>query len=317
MKYQQAISNDIINIHTLVQETIHTVYPKYYPEEIVDFFSELHTLDKIKQDVDNHAVMIFYDKEKLVGTGSYHKNHITRVFVSPQCQNKGYGTYIMKQLEAQIFKQYNEVYLDASLPAVLFYERRGYGTVRHETCGCRNGVVLVYGVMRKRIHNFSFRSIFPEEAAQAAAIEQICFPPNEACSEKMMKERIAVAPDLFLVAIDQETGKIAGFLNGLSTKECIFRDEFFTDATLYDPEGENIMLLGLDVLPEYRGQGLAKEIVFQYCRREREKGRKQLLLTCLESKVKMYEKMGFHNHGIANSSWGGEQWYEMGYTLNY
>lgn len=133
----------------------------------------------------------------------------------------------------------------------------------------------------------------------------------------MMKERIATAPDLFLVAIDRETGKIAGFLNGLSTKEYRFRDEFFTDAALHDPNGENIMILGLDVLPEYRRQGLAREIVFQYLRREGEKGRKQLLLTCLKSKVKMYEKMGFVNHGIANSSWGGEEWYEMSCVLNY
>lgn len=165
-------------------------------------------------------------------------------------------------------------------------------------------------------HRFEFRNILPEEFNQAAAIEKICFPPNEACSEKMMKERIMVAPDLFFVAIDRETGKIAGFLNGLSTKEHVFRDAFFTDATLYNPEGENIMLLGLDVLPEYRGQGLAKEIMSRYCQREKERGRKQLLLTCLESKVKMYEKMGFQSHGIADSSWGGEQWYEMACTLD-
>ena len=36
---------------------------------------------------------------------------------------------------------------------------------------------------------FEFRNIKLEEAEQAAAIEQICFPPNEACSEQHMKER--------------------------------------------------------------------------------------------------------------------------------
>lgn len=158
---------------------------------------------------------------------------------------------------------------------------------------------------------FEFRSILQEEADQAVAIEQICFPPNEACSEPMMKERIATAPELFLVAVDRETGKVAGFLNGLSTNEETFRDEFFTEAKLYDPSGKNVMLLGLDVLPEYRGQGLAREIVSRYLQREGEKGRKQLILTCLESKVRMYEKMGFINCGIAGSSWGGEEWYEM------
>ena len=55
---------------------------------------------------------------------------------------------------------------------------------------------------------FEFRNIRPEEADQAAQIEQICFPPNEACSEKMMKERVLTAPEFFLVAVDKETGKI-------------------------------------------------------------------------------------------------------------
>lgn len=174
-----------------------------------------------------------------------------------------------------------------------------------------------YGLSDKALNErFEFRNILLEEAEQAAAIEKICFPPNEACSETAMKERAVMVPDLFLVAIDRETGKIAGFLNGISTNEYSFRDEFFTDIKLHDPAGSNVMLLGLDVLPEYRGQGLAKEIMFQYLRREWERDRKTVILTCLKSKVKMYEKMGFRNNGIAKSSWGGEQWYEMSYVLN-
>ncbi|MDL2301971.1 GNAT family N-acetyltransferase [Lachnospiraceae bacterium OttesenSCG-928-D06] len=158
--------------------------------------------------------------------------------------------------------------------------------------------------------------MLPEEAEEAAAIEQICFPPNEACTEQMMKDRIEAAPELFLVAVDKASGKIAGFLNGLSTEEYSFRDEFFTNAGLHNPKGRNIMLLGLDVLPEYRKRGLAKEIMFQYLRKEYDNNRKCIVLTCLKSRVKMYEKMGFRNHGIAESTWGDEQWYEMSYVLN-
>jgi GNAT superfamily N-acetyltransferase len=148
------------------------------------------------------------------------------------------------------------------------------------------------------LEKYEFRSIRPEEADEAAAIEQICFPPNE-------------APELFLVAVDRSTGRLAGFLNGLATDEYTFRDEFFTDANLYNPDGKNIMLLGLDVLPEYRRQGIAKELVYSYARRGRENGKQMLILTCLRPKAKMYEKMGFVDKGIANSTWGGEEWHEM------
>ena len=163
---------------------------------------------------------------------------------------------------------------------------------------------------------FGFRNIRPEEAGQAAEIERICFPSNEACTETMMRERAASVPDLFLVAVDHKTRKLAGFLNGLATGEASFRDEFFTDADLYDPEGKRVMLLGLDVLPEYRGQGLAREIMRRYLEREQAKGRTAAVLTCLEGKIGMYERMGYENLGISASVWGGEQWYEMSHPLN-
>ena len=158
---------------------------------------------------------------------------------------------------------------------------------------------------------YEFRNIKQDEAEEAAEIERICFPPNEACSKKHMKERVAGIADLFLVAIDKENGKMAGFLNGLATDEVVLKDEFFTDAGLHNPEGKNIMLLGLDVLPKYRGQGLARELVRRYIEREWAKGRKEIILTCLESKVAMYEKFGFKDKGIAQSTWGGEEWHEM------
>ncbi len=162
---------------------------------------------------------------------------------------------------------------------------------------------------------FEFRNIYESEASQAVEIEKICFPPNEACSEKSMKDRIKIAPDLFLVAFDRKAGKMAGFFNGVATNEEKFRDEFFTDAGLHVPNGKNIMLLGLDVLPEYRGHGLARALVSEYAIRERENGRSKLILTCLDEKVEMYKKMGFTDEGIANSTWGGEKWHEMSMSL--
>ena len=85
---------------------------------------------------------------------------------------------------------------------------------------------------------FEFRYIRPEEAEEAAAIEAVCFPPNEACSKQHMIERVRAVPDFFLVAIALKTGRMAGFLNGIATNESVFRDEFFTDSTLHNPEGE-------------------------------------------------------------------------------
>lgn len=104
-------------------------------------------------------------------------------------------------------------------------------------------------------------------------------------------------------------------MNGIATDEEKFRDEFFTDASLNNPKGKKVMILGLDVLPEYRGQGLAREIVRCYLQREEEKGRKEIVLTCLDEKVEMYKRFGFVDLGMSDSVWGGEEWHEMTYYL--
>lgn len=162
---------------------------------------------------------------------------------------------------------------------------------------------------------YEFRAILKSEAKQTVEIEQICFPPNEACSEKHMKERVIIAPEMFLVAIDKNTGKIAAFINGLSTNEEKFRDEFFTDANLYNPNGKNIMILGVDVLPEHRMIGLATELMRRYVLKAKNENREALFLTCLADKVGMYKKMGYEDKGISGSTWGGEEWHDMVFTL--
>ena len=162
---------------------------------------------------------------------------------------------------------------------------------------------------------FEFRTVKFEEAVQAAEVESICFPPNEACSKENMIARIKAAGDFFLVAINKETGRIAGFLNGIATNEYAFRDDFFTDPANHDPNGDNVMIAGLVVLPEFRGTGLARALVEHYRDREKSRGRKRLVLTCLEEKVSMYQHFGFRDLGESASVWGGEKWHEMDLVL--
>lgn len=40
------------------------------------------------------------------------------------------------------------------------------------------------------------------------------------------------------MAVDKQTGRLAGFLNGLATNEQKFRDEFFLDVSLFEPDGK-------------------------------------------------------------------------------
>ena len=162
---------------------------------------------------------------------------------------------------------------------------------------------------------YVFRSILPEEAEQAVAIETACFPPHEACQPEIMRQRVAVAPDRFLVAEDRVSGRIAGFVDGLATNDEHLRDAIYTEPGLHDPKGRNVMILGVNVLPDHRRQGLAREMVARYLARESVRGTERVILTCLAHRVPMYESFGFQALGASDSTWGDEDWIEMDVCL--
>lgn len=92
---------------------------------------------------------------KIIATGCFVDNHITRVYVLPEHQKKGYGTYIVKSIEEQIGAKYDKAYLDASLPAAALYGKLGFSTIKHERHLLENEVILAYEVMEKEIHKIS------------------------------------------------------------------------------------------------------------------------------------------------------------------
>lgn len=153
MEYLKATEKDVEQIVLLVQDTIRIIYPKYYPKEVVDFFCALHCKENISKDIENGFVGVLQNDNMIVGTGCYKDNHITRVYVKPEFQGRGYGNYIMQCLENEISLKYDKVNLDASLPACHLYEKRRYQTIKHERLNVENGVILVYEVMEKSLPN--------------------------------------------------------------------------------------------------------------------------------------------------------------------
>ncbi len=153
MEFLLAKKQEAEQVYKLVQETIRTVYPKYYLEEIVDMFCEFHSRENILKDIDAGNTYILTENNRIIGTGTNKENRITRVYVLPEFQRKGYGTFIMNRLEDRIKEQYEFAEIDASLPACKLYAKIGYQTVDHGIWKCNNGVIQVYEMMRKKLRN--------------------------------------------------------------------------------------------------------------------------------------------------------------------
>lgn len=151
MEYKTATPDMVDAIHRVLHTAIRTVYPKYYPKEVVHFFCRHHSRAHIAEGIDSGNMGVLTVNGAVVGTGCFDKNHITGVYVLPDYQNQGFGSQILQCLETQISRKYDTAVLDASLPAVCLYEHRGYKTVGHGIYSLENDVRLVYEIMEKKL----------------------------------------------------------------------------------------------------------------------------------------------------------------------
>ena len=140
-------------------------------------------------------------------------------------------------------------------------------------------------------------------------VEARCLPQAEAASRQSLEERIKTFPESFFVA--EVDGKIIGFINGCITNEVTIHDELFSDARQHNPEGDYQAIFGLDVLPEYRKQGIAAKLIEHLIEESRLNSRKGVILTCKEKLIHYYSKFGFENKGISESQHGDSVWYDM------
>lgn len=149
LEYRKADIGEAEAVYNLVRTTKDLIYPQYYTKEVVDFFGRLHGLEKIRNDIENGLVYVLASDGRIIGTGSFSGNHITRLYVLPEYQGKGFGSYILSRLEQEIFSDNSVCELDASLPACIFYENRGYRTVKHIKYDIGNGAFMIYEIMAK------------------------------------------------------------------------------------------------------------------------------------------------------------------------
>ena len=140
------------------------------------------------------------------------------------------------------------------------------------------------------------------------AVEAATFPPAEACTCETFRYRLTAYPERFLVA--EVDGKVIGIINGCTTNKPLICDELF-EAGGHDPKGENQMIFGLGVLPEYQHQGIAGKLIRALVELVRAEGRKTVVLTCKEHLLNYYASFGFENRGVSDSVHGGAVWYDM------
>lgn len=157
---------------------------------------------------------------------------------------------------------------------------------------------------------YHIRNVTPDDLDAVTAVEATCFPAAEAADRESFQLRINTFPESFFVA-ETEDGNIIGFINGCVTNSTILEDELYHNASLHEPMGDYQTIFGLDVMPEYRCQGIAASLMQHLIQVTKERGKKGLILTCKDHLIHYYEKFGYEHQGVSNSTHGGAIWNDM------
>lgn len=155
----------------------------------------------------------------------------------------------------------------------------------------------------------SIRNAEPQDVEEIIRIEAVCFPPAEAAQPDDVRARYAAFPENFFVF--EQDGRIAGFINGCTTDAPELPDALYHDTSLHRPDGAYQTVFGLDVLPEYRKNGIGGQLIRHYVATARARGKKGVVLTCKDHMIRFYERAGFTCKGVSASSHGGAKWNDM------
>ena len=152
-----------------------------------------------------------------------------------------------------------------------------------------------------------------EDIEAIAAVEAECFPPAEAAKKEDFIGRVACYGNHFWLMFDEE--KLIAFVDGFVTDEADLADEMYEKADMHDENGAWQMIFGVNTIPSYRRHGYAEELLHRAIEDARKQGRKGLVLTCKETLLPYYAKLGFLDEGISASVHGNVVWHQMRLTF--
>src|SRR5512139_2038440 len=109
------------------------------------------------------------------------------------------------------------------------------------------------------MNEINIRQVLADDLEACFLVEVSTFPPQEAATRETIQRRIERFPQGFLVAELDE--KIVGMLNSASTHKEDISDEELKQLVGHDPDGANMVVFALAVLPEFQKRGIARQLM--------------------------------------------------------
>ena len=133
-------------------------------------------------------------------------------------------------------------------------------------------------------------------------IEQLNFPAVEAASAEIIKNRIELLPDTFLLA--ELHGQLAGYIVGPAVQSSYLTDDFFSKVSANHPAGGFIAIQRLSVHPDFQSQGVGTLLIAALKETAVQQNRQGISLLCPDELIPYYVMNDFVHEGIADSIYG-------------
>ena len=155
----------------------------------------------------------------------------------------------------------------------------------------------------------TIRRVEGEDLIACHAIEARSFPCGEAALTTSIEDRIEYFPEGFFVA--EVDGLVVGQINSGCTDKDDISDEAFKTLEGHDPDGCNMVIFSLSVLPEYRNQSVGSMLLERYVAESRKLGKSAVKLLCKDDLAHFYSRHGFRDDGPSACEHGGAEWRVM------
>lgn len=134
MKIELVKEEEILQVYNLIEKTIKTSFPVFYPQKSIEYVLTNLSPEKLKNRITWTHFYVVKDKEVIVGCGaigpywdSKTESCLFNIFVDPDYQGKGIGKKIIQTLESdEYFLRASRIEIPASLLAIPFYKKMGY-----------------------------------------------------------------------------------------------------------------------------------------------------------------------------------------------
>ena len=133
----RAERRDAEDVCRIVRSTILQVYPRHYSQAVVDEFIKSNDPQTILADIDRGCVYYIRCGVSAVGTVTVRSDLISRLYVLPLYQGRGFGEALLEFAESRVAQLYKKAWLEAVPSFESFYLRHGY--TFEKQCSCTIG----------------------------------------------------------------------------------------------------------------------------------------------------------------------------------